>query len=73
MLLALFASALAADGQFDFSGDLRSRGTLTTFPDDSLFHDPAGSASTDFTLLGRLKFAWDKDNWDLRAAYQARD
>ena len=28
-----------------------------------------GSTSTDFSLLGRLKFAWDKGTWDMRADY----
>ena len=60
-----------AEGQFKFDGDVRTRGTLTTYPDDSLFYAPAGSSGTDASVLGRLKFAWDKGDWDLRADYQA--
>jgi len=69
-LLAVFAGAVAAEDGFQFSGDIRSRYSGQTFPDNSLFNELAGSYAQDLTSILRLKFDYDTGPWDLRADYQ---
>lgn len=68
-LLMVCAATAAADG-FQFSGDIRTRYSGQTFPDNSLFNELAGSYAQDLVSIPRLKFKYDAGPWDLRADYQ---
>jgi hypothetical protein len=72
-MLALFvgcAATAAADDGFQFGGDIRTRYSGQTFPDNSLFNELTGSYAQDLISIPRLKFGYDAGPWDLRADYQ---
>jgi hypothetical protein len=70
VLLTAMTGVAAAEDGFRFSGDIRSRYSGQTFPDNSLFHELAGSYAQDLVSIPRLKFSYDAGPWDLRADYQ---
>jgi hypothetical protein len=70
VLVAFMCGQAYANDDFEFSGDIRTRYSLQTFPDNSLLRELAGSKSQDVSVVTRLKFAYDTGNWDLRADYQ---
>jgi len=55
---------------FDINGHTKYRVITTTFPDDSLFRDLAGSSGDDFGFDARLNLSWGEENWDLQADAQ---
>jgi hypothetical protein len=69
-LIAVAAEIAIAEDGFDFSGDIRTRYSGQTFPDNSLFNELAGSYAQDLISIPRLKFGYDAGPWDLRADYQ---
>lgn len=70
-LSALCASScFAQDGHFDFGGHTKYRLTSTSFPEDSLFRELAGSHADDLGFVARLKLEWDRRGFDLRTDAQ---
>jgi hypothetical protein len=52
--------------RYQFGGLLRTRGTLQTFPDDSLVSTYTGSSAKDLNLRLRLLFSASKGPWDFK-------
>ena len=76
-LHAIVASAVlgcsvcnAQSSDFDLGGHTKYRLTHTTFPDDSLLRDLAGSDARDLGFDARLNLSWGSGNWDVRADAQ---
>jgi hypothetical protein len=73
-LLVFAAMSAMADKQqplrYEFGGDIRSRVSLQTFPDNSIIEQFTGPSATDLSSILRLKFAAGKGPWDFQAAGQ---
>jgi hypothetical protein len=70
VLLMVWVGTVTAEDGFQFGGDIRSRYSGQTLPDNSLFNELAGSYAQDVVSIPRLKFGYDTGPWDLRADYQ---
>ena len=66
-LAALCGTADAADEtRYEFGGDIRTRGSIQTFPDNSIIQDFTGSSATDLDSILRLKFKANRGSWDFK-------
>ena len=71
VVLLLFAAATAAgEGQYEFDGHTKLRVVGQSYPDDSLFHDLAGSTSVDAAGELRLNLSARTPGWSFHADYQ---
>ena len=52
--------------RYEYGGDLRTRGSLQTFPDDSAINALTGSSAVDFDGILRLKFGATRSGWDFK-------
>lgn len=67
LFLGLVHSAQAAEPtRYEYGGDLRTRGTWQSFPDDSAIYPLTGSSATDLNAILRLKFAAENSGWDFK-------
>ena len=67
VFFALPLSAQAAEKiDYEYGGDIRTRGTVQTFADDSVIRDFAGSSATALDSILRLKFAADRGPLDFQ-------
>ncbi|MCP4289269.1 MAG: hypothetical protein GY792_33420 [Gammaproteobacteria bacterium] len=66
-LLSCLTTLNAGAGEpfdYDAGGHLKSRGTVQTYPDDSVFNPLTGSSATDLNMELRLLFSSDNGPWD---------
>lgn len=70
ILLLGCCAVLADDGNLDITGHSKLRGTLQTFPDDSLFRDLLGKQAAAAGGELRLNLEWNKRRWSVDAGYQ---
>jgi hypothetical protein len=56
----------AGPATYEFGGHLKTRGTLETFPDNSVFNALTGSVAKDLNMELRLSFQADKAAWDFK-------
>lgn len=70
IFLLLGCCAALADDNLDITGHTKLRGTLQTFPDDSLFRDLLGNESAVAGGELRLNLEWNKGRWSVDAGYQ---
>ena len=67
VFFVLTLSAQAAENiDYEYGGDIRTRGTVQTFADDSVINDFAGSSATALDAILRLKFAAYRGPWDFQ-------
>ncbi len=69
-LLTCSNPCTADESQFEFGGHTKTRLVPQTFPDDSIFHDLAGSTSFDAEADLRLNLDVGTGPWSFNAAYQ---
>lgn len=69
-LLLLGCCAALADSDLDITGHTKLRGTLQTFPDDSLFKDLLGNEAAAAGGELRLNLEWNTGRWSVDAGYQ---
>lgn len=70
-VFVLLSSTSAADeAAYEFGGHTKLRLLGQAFPENSVFHELAGSHSTDIDGGLRLKFEADKGRWSFDSAYQ---
>jgi hypothetical protein len=66
-LLSCAAAVQAAEQtDYQFGGDIRTRGTFQSLPDDSVINSLVGSTALDSDSILRLKFAADRGSWDFK-------
>jgi len=70
LALATAVPAVAQDKPYHLGGHVKYRFVGTTFPEDSLFRELAGTTSVDQGLDARLVFGFRRGGWDVRADYQ---
>jgi len=70
LILIVFSTAIAAEAaeqtNYEFGGDIRTRGAIQSLPDDSIINQFTGSTAADFSSILRLKFAADRGGWDFK-------
>jgi len=69
-VLSVWGVCGAQSSDFDFGGHTKFRLTSTSFPDDSLFRDLAGSSAEDFGFDARLKVSWRSGGWGVQSDAQ---
>ena len=70
LLLAAEGPVRAQDDSFRLLGHIKWQVLYGTYPEDSFFREEIGSTSLDSNADIRLNLAFDRNGWDLRAAYQ---
>ncbi len=70
VLVAVPVSMPVRAASLEVDGHLKTRAILSTFPDDSLFRDVAGSETLDLESDLRLNLRWRSGSWSLEAAGQ---
>ncbi len=75
LLLLVCAMSLSAEAtdqtRYEFGGHLKTRGTVQTFPDDSVINALTGSSAEDLNMELRLLFSADRGSWDFKTDGQA--
>ncbi len=70
LLILFFGTVQGAQAvettRYEYGGDLRTRGSLQTFPDDSAINALTGSSAVDFDGILRLKFGAARSGWDFK-------
>jgi hypothetical protein len=69
-VLASSGVTLANDTTFDISGRLSPQIEVSTYPDNSIFHNIFGSKSVDSAFDARVIFGAQHDRWSLDVDYQ---
>jgi len=64
------AEADEKEKSWDLGGRTAVRALGTSYPDDSLYRDLAGSTSRDYSFDGRVVFGAHAGNWDFKSDYQ---
>jgi len=70
ILLLVAAVSVADDNSYEFGGHTKLGFVGQSYPDDSLFHDIAGSSSFDAAGELRLNFSAKRDRWSFHTDYQ---